>query len=72
MNIWEYEGKQVEIRLFTGKVFTGKVVEYTSKLDNEFSEYKPGIASIAIGDYELYEDEIETITVVAQVKPNNH
>ena len=56
MYLGQYEGKQIRITLKNGKVFEGKGEWYTQSIDNP-----DGIASICIGDYELYENEIASI-----------
>ena len=56
MRIWEISGKHVRITLKNGKVFQGVGEYFTSALDNP-----NGIASICVGDYELYENEIVSI-----------
>ena len=62
MTISESVGRNVRITLNDGEIFEG-VAEYdTSALDNP-----NGIASICVGLYELYENEIASIEpVVAQ------
>ena len=59
-------GKHVRVTLNTGQVFEGVGEYYTSALDNP-----NGIASICVGDYELYENEIVSIEpiVTHQAKP---
>ena len=52
----EYEGKQIKVITDDGQIFEGLAVDYTSRLDNP-----DGIASICVGDYELYENEIASI-----------
>ena len=60
MTISESVGKNVRITLDDGSFFDG-IAEYdTSALDNP-----NGIASICVGDYELYENEIVSIEPVA-------
>ena len=56
MKIWEASGKNVRITVDTGQVFEGVGEYLTSDLDNP-----NGIASICVGDYELYENEIVSI-----------
>ncbi len=57
MNIKEAEGKNVKILLSNGQAFLGFAYDYTSELDNE-----PDPASITIGDVEIFEPEISSIT----------
>ena len=52
-------GKHVIVTLNTGQVFEGVGEYYTSALDNP-----DGIASVCVGDYELYENEIASIEPV--------
>ena len=59
----EYDGKQIRIHTDDGQVFEGLGVDYTSGLDNP-----DGIASICIGDYELYENEIVSIIALGAVE----
>jgi hypothetical protein len=54
-----YDGKLIKITTDDGQIFEGLGVDYTSRLDNP-----DGIASICIGDYELYENEIASIELV--------
>ena len=59
MGLGKYFGKRIRVTVDDGQVFEG-VGEYdTSALDNP-----NGIASICVGDYELYENEIVSIEVV--------
>ena len=64
MKLGKYLDKHVRVTLKNGNVYSGKVIEYTSELDNEFIEHRPPAASIAIGNTELYEDEIASIAVI--------
>lgn len=59
MNLWEYSGKDVKVITDDGKVFEGKAYDYTPAQDNT-----PEIASISIGIYELYENEIKSIELL--------
>ena len=54
-----YDGKLVKITTDDGQIFEGMGIDYTSRLDNP-----DGIASICIGDYELYENEIASIEII--------
>jgi hypothetical protein len=56
MKLWRYEGKNVRITTDCGHEFVGMAYDYTSALDNPNN-----IASISIGDVELFEDEIVSI-----------
>lgn len=56
MKIYEARGKHVRITLDTGQVFEGLAELYTPAYDNT-----PEIASICIGEYELYENQIVSI-----------
>ena len=59
MGLGKYFGKLIRVTTICGSVFEG-VGEYdTSALDNP-----NGIASICVGDYELYENEITGIEVI--------
>ncbi|MEG1835649.1 MAG: hypothetical protein RR229_05935 [Oscillospiraceae bacterium] len=60
MKLWEFSGKQVKITCITGEVFVGIAYDYTPPQDNE-----PEIASISVGDYEIYENEIKSIELTA-------
>ena len=57
----KYDGKLIIITTDDGQVFEGLGIDYTSRLDNP-----DGIASICIGDYELYENEIVSVELVSQ------
>jgi len=59
MYLGQYEGKQIRITLKNEKIFEGKGEWYTQGIDNPDS-----IASICVGDYELYENEIANIEVI--------
>ena len=59
MKLGLYCGKQIKITDIDGRVFEGKG-GYSSEDDNP-----EGVASIRIGDYELYEDEIAHIEIVS-------
>ena len=61
MELGQYSGKNIRITLTNGKVFEGIGHYYTSELDNP-----DGIASICVGDYELYENEIANIEVLSE------
>jgi len=54
-----YDGKFIRIITDDGQIFEGLGVDYTSGLDNA-----DGVASICIGDYELYENEITNIELI--------
>ena len=54
-------GKNVIVTLDTGQVFEGIGEYYTSALDNP-----NGIASICIGDYELYENDIVSVESITE------
>lgn len=58
MTLHEYRGKDVVVILKTGQVFSGKAKDYIPPQDNE-----DGIASISIGDYEIYANEISEIII---------
>lgn len=60
MNLAEYRGKRVKIVTDDNKTFIGKATDYIPAQDNT-----PEIASISIGKYELFEDEIKSIEVIA-------
>ena len=64
MYLGQYEGKQIRITLKNGKIFEGRGEWYTQGIDNP-----DGIASICIGDYELYENEITNIEVITADAP---
>ncbi len=55
----EYHGKHIIITTVDGKVFQGQAYDYISPQDN-----MPAIASITIGDVELYENEIINIEIL--------
>ena len=59
MYLGQYEGKEIRITLKNGKNFEGKGEWYTQGIDSP-----NGIASICVGDYELYEDEIIEVIVL--------
>jgi len=69
MKIWEISGKDVRIVLNDGQVFSGIAECYTSEFDNEGIEHRPPAASICIGIYELYEDEIASIELASEKMP---
>ena len=54
MKTWKVLDKNVRITLNNGKVFEGVVMEHTPYYEN-------GVASICVGMYELYENEIDKI-----------
>ena len=60
MKLGECSGIRIKITTDDGKVFEGIGEYYTSSLDNP-----DGIASICIGDYELYENEISNIEILS-------
>ena len=64
VEIYKASGKNVRITLENGKVFEGVVEGYSSAEDNEDAAFKPGVASIEIGFYGFYEDEITSIEVL--------
>jgi len=59
MYLGQYEGEQVRITLKNGKIFEGKGEWYTQDIDNP-----NGVASICVGDYELYANEIANIEIL--------
>lgn len=59
MKLRDYRNKFVKIQTDDGQIFQGKTSDYTPAKDNT-----PEIASICIGDYELYENEIVKIEVL--------
>ncbi len=54
----ENAGKDVEVVMTDGEVFSGKLFGYISEADNE-----PDPESIIVGDTELYTNEIKRLTV---------
>jgi len=64
MYLGQYESKQIRITLKNGKVFEGTGEWYTQDIDNP-----DGIASICVGDYELYENEIACVELIKQDIP---
>jgi hypothetical protein len=56
MKVWEFCGKNVKVIDVGGRVFEGKVNDYTSELDNPNGKASMGIRNIVI-----YEDEIASI-----------
>lgn len=62
MNLESFLNKKVKVLLGDGQVFIGFVVDYRSPIDNE---YDGGFASIQIGSYELYANEVVEITELA-------
>lgn len=64
VKLWDYEDSNVKVVLSCGKVVAGVVSEYISELDNGEIEHRPPAASIIIGEYELYEDEIASIEII--------
>ena len=60
----EFDGKFIRIATDDGQIFEGIGIDYTSRLDNP-----DGIASICIGDTELYENEIINITIISAANP---
>ena len=56
MKLGLYSGKQIRVVTNSGNIYEGVGEYYTSELDNV-----DGVASICVGDYELYENEIESI-----------
>jgi hypothetical protein len=72
VNLWEYLDKNVKVTLDNGKVFTGTVIDYACELENEFIEHRPPAASIALGMFELYEDEIASIEILSQPEKIAH
>ena len=54
----ENSGKNVEVIMTDGEVFSGKLFGYISEADNE-----PNPESIIVGDTELYTNETERCTV---------
>jgi len=64
MYLGQYENKQIRITLKNGKVYEGEGEWYTQSIDNPNE-----IASICVGDYELYENEIAYIELINQDIP---
>ena len=60
MKLGQYSGKTIRVILSSGQIFEGIGHYYTSGLDNP-----DGVASICVGDYELYESEIASIEILA-------
>ena len=60
MELWKYENKEILITFVDGETLEGRAVDYSSAEDNA-----NGIDSICIGDYELYENEIAGIEIIA-------
>ena len=60
MKLGQYSGKNVRVALNSGQIFEGIGHYYTSELDNP-----DGVASICVGDYELYENEIARIETLS-------
>lgn len=59
MELWEFCGKNVKITLLNGQVFTGKAYDFVPEQDND-----SGFASISVGDFELYQNEIAEIIII--------
>ena len=55
-----FDGKLIKITTDDGQVFKGIGTDYMSRLDN-----LDGIASICIGNIELYENEIVSIELIS-------
>ena len=55
-----FDGKMAKIVTNDGQVFAGFCIDYMSRLDNP-----DGIASICIGNIELYENEIVSIELIS-------
>ena len=63
MYLGKYEGKLIRITLKNGKIFEGLGEWYTQGIDNP-----SGFSSICIGDYELYEPDIDNIELLTATK----
>ncbi|MBO5449395.1 MAG: hypothetical protein J5994_08700 [Ruminococcus sp.] len=59
MKLETYLNKKVIITTIDGKKFSGIAFDYIPPQDNEQE-----IASISVGDYELYENEIKNIEIL--------
>lgn len=63
MQLWKYTGKEIIVVCKSGRIFTGRCIDYTQALDNE-----PEIDSIGLNVsgviYELYENEIKSIEII--------
>lgn len=59
MYLGQYEGIKIRATLKNGKIFEGVGEWYTQDIDNP-----DGIASICVGNYELYENEIADIKII--------
>lgn len=59
MGLWKYSGKQVKITTIDDKIFSGKAYDFIPAQDNV-----PEIASISIGDIELFETDIKDIEII--------
>ena len=64
MYLGQYEGKKIRITLKNDKIFEGEGEWYTQDIDNP-----DGVASICVGDYELYENEIASIEIISDDNP---
>lgn len=63
MNLWEYVGKKIRVNCLSGEVFEGKCTDFTQALDNEPEIDSIGLESAGL-NYELYENEIESIEII--------
>jgi len=59
VELYKYSGKVVKITTNDGQSFEGKAYDYIPKQDNT-----PQIASISIGETEIYENEIKSIELI--------
>lgn len=64
MKLGEFLGKSVKITFTNGETMSGLAEYYSSRLDNI-----DGVASICVGDYELYENEIASIEIIEATIP---
>lgn len=60
MKLYEYLNKNVKLITTNNETFSGKVIDYIPAQDNV-----PEIASISIGDFEFYENEIDEIQIAS-------
>lgn len=59
MDLYSLFGREVIIECDNGLVIEGRVHTYTSEADND-----PEPESIAVGNYELFENDIKKLTII--------
>ncbi len=59
MKLYECNGKKVRIITTDNKEFEGEAFDYIPAQDNT-----PEVASISIGDFELFENDIKSIELI--------